>query len=543
MRPWSSPRHLDYQDQADPAGRRYKALLGHFGGSREGLDRLLVDFRGDLVFPFDPDYPADCRLSDLRFQFRPALIAYCICDSDVRICLQLSQVTRLPFRVRAGGHSGGGYSSLDGGIVIDVSKLNDVTVDPVAKTVTAGSGTLFSKLNATVETYKAHIPGAECVDVAVGGHMQGGGYGLTSRCFGMNSDHVVEMRVMLADGTIVKANKTTNSDLWWAMRGGTGNNFGVLLSATYELRHVEDVYGWRYYWRLTSDSDRQTAAEAMVKIQRMFVDAAPEFSIQVAVLNRKVDQAGTAELQLWVFGVYIGTKDQGKAAVAPIAALPGAVPDVDCEGSYSSVLAVLLKPWPYFPTLVPPPCGRTASRYTAFDDFEKYWTARTWKQQFDRLTVNPVEQWFYFWLEVYCGAINSYPLEKSAFIHRKVAFNVCFETFWGHEDEPHDPSGRRRRSQAFLDQWCIDMTPLWNGRVYQNYPGQPFDGMDYATAYWGDALPALMAVKRKYDPNRLFHFPEAVPDRPAHVSWPPQVVKALGQPIVPDKDQDIWSRR
>ena len=180
MRRWASKRNAGLEAQTGETDSRYTSLVNRPGISREAVDRALAGFRGDLVFPGDADYDAARRLSNLRFDFRPALIAYCVCDSDVRVCLSLSRSTGIPFRVRAGGHSSGGYSESDSVIVIDVSRLDNVSVDPRAKTVTAGSGTLFSKLNAELEHHQSHIPGAECQDVAVGGHVQGGGYGSTS---------------------------------------------------------------------------------------------------------------------------------------------------------------------------------------------------------------------------------------------------------------------------------------------------------------------------------------------------------------------------
>jgi len=89
-----------------------------------------------------------------------------------------------------------------------------------------------------------HTPGGGCPDVCVGGYMQGGGYGFTSREFGMNCDNVVEFHMMLADGSIVVANPNQNRNLFWAVRGGTGNNFGVLLSVTYKLYSLYNVWGW-----------------------------------------------------------------------------------------------------------------------------------------------------------------------------------------------------------------------------------------------------------------------------------------------------------
>jgi FAD/FMN-containing dehydrogenase len=520
------------------------------GAPRQVLERELEPFQGKLIFPYSPDYDKARRLSNPRFDLRPALIACCVCDTDVRICLRLVDAFSVPFRIRAGGHSVMGYSEVDDGVVIDLSGLNDVSVDPILRRVTIGSGAQFEKIYRVLESFGAHIPGGECLDVAVGGFMQGGGYSLSSRTFGMNCDSVLSVRIMLADGRIVRASERTHHDLWWAVRGGTGNNFGVVLSVTYRLQRLETVYGWRLYWRLTSDQDRQRAADALVSVQTTFSDAPREFNIQASVQYRDVSPDHTAEAQLWVYGAYLGPSQQGRDAIAPLRRLPGAVFDFEFEGTYSKVLDQLMHPFPYFPGHIRgiPPCDVGASRYIAQASAATYWTSQNWKKLLDYLVVPADQQWSSLWLEPYGGAITAYPLHESAFIHRDVSFNACLEVFWDQTDMLGDPHGRIARSQAFLDGWRTLMQPAWNGEIYQNYPTEELakdahEAAYWGKAYWGKALPALIAVKRKYDPKRRFDFPQAIPDDPGHVSWPVDVARSLPRSIEPEAAVDIWSWR
>jgi FAD/FMN-containing dehydrogenase len=557
MRPWLSSERVE--TLVERLNTLPDSWFEKLGVSRQVLEHELEPFQGELIFPYSPDYDKARRLSNPRFDLRPALIACCVCDSDVRICLLLFGASSVPFRIRAGGHSVMGYSEVDDGVVIDLSGLNDVSVDPILRTVTVGSGAQFEKIYHVLEGFKAHIPGGECLDVAVGGFMQGGGYSLSSRTFGMNCDNVLSLRIMLADGRIVRASKRTHHDLWWAVRGGTGNNFGVVLSVTYRLLRLETVYGWRLFWRLTSDQDRQRAADALVNVQETFSDAPREFNIQASVQYRKVtvdeattvDQQVVAEAQLWIFGAYLGPSQQGRDAIAPLRQLPGAVFDFESEGTYSKVLGQLMLPYPYFVGHVPgtPPCDVGASRYIAQASAASYWTSQTWKQLLDYLFVPADQQWSSFWLEPYGGAITAYPLHKSAFIHRDVSFNACLEVFFDQSDLLRDPNGRIARSQAFLDGWRTLMQPAWNGEIYQNYPTEELakddqDAAYWGKAYWGKALPALIAVKRKYDPKRRFDFPQAIPGYdPGQISWPADVARALPRSIEPEAAVDIWSSR
>ena len=180
------------------------------GISRDALSGMEQNLVGTIVLPGDAAYDQDRQESNPAFQEYPIMIVYCAVDNDVWICLEAAQALKMPFCVRSGGHSTAGYSVVNNGILIDVSGLNFVQVDTVNSVVTAGPGTNFDTLNGALNSTGLHVPSGECGDVCVGGFVQGGGYGYTSRCFGIQSDCVLAFRVMLANGGIVVANATTN---------------------------------------------------------------------------------------------------------------------------------------------------------------------------------------------------------------------------------------------------------------------------------------------------------------------------------------------
>jgi hypothetical protein len=473
--------------------------------TRDYLKTAQTGLLGYIVLPDDPRYAADRAIFNPAFSAYPSMIVYCLCENDVAIALALAQRSTIPFTVRSGGHCTAGFSA-GSGVLIDVSNLNDVNIDTTGLTATVGCGCPFGKLNQALTTYGLHVPGGECDDVCVGGYVQGGGYGFTSVTFGMNCDNVLAMRVMLSNGGIVTATPTQNADLWWAMRGGTGGNFGVLLSVQYQLRALGQVFGWALIWPLQTEQDFQNATGAMLELQSNYMRtaASPNLNIQVSLCYQPGTVAGLppppAPMQpyLMVRGLYVGSADAGNAAIAPLVALPGCAMQWTKMDSFINLNQDLLNvPYgmPDFPNNFPMPCEDKASRYVSRD-----LTPAEWRALLNYFVTSP-SQYTYFYMEFYGGAINAYPYQNSAFVHRDTVFNSVLDVFWSNSDE-------RVPAQNFLLGWMEMMEPIYNGHVYQNYPR--LNDSNYAYKYWGDAQAGLYAVKCKYDPTLAFRFAQCV---------------------------------
>lgn len=505
---------------------------------RERLKQAQIRLHGWIVLPGSPDYDADRKLFNPAFDPYPIVIVYCVVESDVAIALQLAQDLVLPFTVRSGGHCTAGFSA-GFGALIDVSHLNDVAVDTATSTATVGTGCTFDKLDATLGPYKLHVPGGECPDVCIGGYLQGGGYGFTSVTFGMNCDNAIELRAMLADGTIVTANAGVNSDLWWAMRGGTGGNFGVLLSVKYRLQPVQPMFGWALIWPLQTPTDFANATGALMLLQSNYMGSSlpAALNIQVSLCYQPGTQGGLPPGSplypyLMVRGLYVGSARAGQAAIQPLCNLPGAFLQWTEVAPFSTLNTDLLnKPYgmPCLPPDSPMPCEDKASRYVTQPLTSNQWLALL------QLYVQAPNQITYFYMEFYGGAINAMPAYPAhgcnAFVHRASAYNAVMDVFWFNDDE-------KAAAEAFLADWMNLMAPVWNGEIYQNYPR--LDEPTYANAYWGDAQAGLYAVKCKYDPGHAFRFAQEVPPLmpPGHgigpvIILPPWLQNALQQPIVP----------
>ena len=483
---------------------RFEAL----GVDRCHLENVQIALHGQLLVPGQPDYELKRGLSNPVFDGAPAAIVCCEIENDVRIALRMAQELGLQFMVRSGGHCTAGFST-GPGILIDVSGLSGIDVDPVNRLVSVGTGLNFGALNRELAAHKLHIPGGECEGVCIGGFVQGGGLGFTSATYGMNSDNVLEMRVMLADGSVVIASENRNADLWWAMRGGTGGNFGVLLSVIYRAYPLGEweCTGWALAWPMTTPDDRKTCVEVMKVLQDQYIvpdKYGRSLTLQVLfVWQNEIKKNGNWHDPmipvLTIRGLWIGDREEGLEAMKPLSEMEGCTPQFDITHDYMTVLKALLDDPQEQPVI-------DESKGMPNEDKSSRFVAQPipqdgWKEIFDYFVESSPNELTYGYLEVYGGAINSYPVEMSAFIHRDVLFNVVMDVFW------YTPT-ERASSEEFMRGWNAIIEQHWNTHIYQNYVNVSVP--DYIWNYWGSAAAGLWQVKTKYDPAGRFCFAQQV---------------------------------
>jgi len=505
------------------------AVFDKLGISREALKAAQVRFQGTLILPGQPGYDDARMLKNPVFNPMPSLIALCQTEADVAYALGLSNANGIPFTVRSGGHCTAGFSG-GLGILIDVRQLKQIDVNPLTRIATVGAGAWFSELNQVLDGYGLHVPGGECDDVCIGGFVQGGGLGFTSTTYGMSCDNVIQMRVMLADGSIVVADDGTNYDLWWAMRGGTGGNFGVLLSVQYRLYPMDQVTGIALAWPLQNSGQISWAVAALGVLQNQYMvgtGAPDQLTLQVLLVYQTILDPNQLPLNqaipvMMIRGLWVGDRASGIAAMKPLMAMPGCVTQFIVTDTYPKVLEALLDS-PQSQPITPQglPYEDKASRYVARD-----LTVSEWMSVLQYFVSSPPNQMVYMYLEIYGGAIARFPVEQSAFVHRDVHFNAVLDVFWYLPAE-------RKANEDYLNGWIQLMQTLWNNGVYQNYCS--INVPDYPKNYWGPALPGLVKVKNKYDPGHRFTFAQQVPYvLPSPVlegTVPPAVAKALAEPI------------
>jgi FAD/FMN-containing dehydrogenase len=467
------------------------------------LVKLQERLRGFISVPGMDDYGAASAGNPL-YPSQPLAIVFCATETDVALALACAQAEGWPLRARSGRHSVCGFSGVDGGLTIDVSLMNHVAVDYGARTATVGSGANFGQLNAALDIYMLHVPGGTCDDVGIAGHMQGGGYGFTAREYGVNCDRVREVRVMLADGRIIRAGREHNKHLHWAVRGGTGGNFGVLLDVTYDLAELYDVWGFILQWPIDQ------APQVLTALQEGFMrdgDAPDQLGYDPVLAHVKGDTG--LEQVLVMLGMYHGSRDEGTKVIAPLQAIGKPTMPVDTVDTYATLNDGLLN---YL--LGPGPAGTFEAKrsgYLVRPLGEAGWTAVC-----DYYKTTPNE-FNIAYIEPYGGQVSRIAPDDCAFVHRAVDMNVFIDSFWN-KDWPtcHSPQLAWEWVNGFID----ILEPYRDGSVYQNYPEKALAD-SYRTAYWGENFSTLLACKQQADPGGVFTYEQAVTPYPPGASAPP----------------------
>src|SRR5207249_1418261 len=234
-----TPARLGSASWALCARRRLEAEMSATRTADRARDELGA-FEGELIGPEDAGYDEARMLFNAMIDKRPALIVRCASADEVGQVIAFARRRRLPVAVRGGGHNGGGLGSVDDGVVIDLSLLRSVSVDPGTRTVRVGGGCTWGEVDAATHEHGLAVPCGIISTTGVGGLTLGGGIGHLTRGYGLTIDNLVAATVVLADGSVVQTDAEREADLFWALRGG-GGNFGVVTSFSFRCQPVTTV--------------------------------------------------------------------------------------------------------------------------------------------------------------------------------------------------------------------------------------------------------------------------------------------------------------
>ena len=461
----------------------------------KALLELADDLEGDVIFANDASF---CQAADVWQQGLdpPLAVVEVANEADVQLAVPaLADIyleRGVPFRVRSGGHSYAGFSTLAGGIILSLSRLNNLNFDESTGIATVGPAVTVQDMldGILVPAGYGGVVG-ECPGVAEGGFVLGGGFGFLSRKYGLGSDSVLGVRVVLTDGSVVVASEHNEPDLFWALRGAGQNTFGVVTQIQYQLHPSQDT-------QLLVSGDVPLDPSFMVAIGEKHAEAPGEFSF---LLEGPISKDGTTDALMGWFGEDDASLDSGEDYInKDVISL--------LSKNVRAGLSVDRISWSSMTRESGNLDGNLVRAWTGFlyeeDNTEDVWDSIISKMK-DVCVGNP---YLIVDIELWGGAISDKKSDDTAFYYRKAIFNVGLVLLV--------PADMNHAHKIFKDT-VEDVDHVWwhiskhlEG-VYTNYVVESLGEKEYARAYWGGNLDRLQDLKKKYDPRNIFHHPQSVP--------------------------------
>jgi FAD/FMN-containing dehydrogenase len=456
--------------------------------SSDKIAEFSAALRGRVVRPGDADYDASRRVYNAMIDRRPGLIVYCRDVADVMHCVDFARSESLLLAVRGGGHNGGGLGICDGGLVLDLSGLKGIRVDPAARTVRVEGGCTWGDVDHATHAVGMATPSGIIGTTGVGGLTLGGGLGHLTRKHGLTIDNLLEADVVLADGRMVTASAEQNPDLFWALRGG-GGNFGVVTSFLFRLHPLDTVVAGPTFWPLERSGE-------VLRWYRDFIASAPEdLNGFFAYLTVPPVAPYPPELQ-------------GKAVCGVVWCYTGAAADADAVfkpvREFGPPLMHGVQPMPFtalqaaFDPLYPP-----GHQWYWRADFVKELSdgAIAEHERFGAATPTPQSTMHLYPID---GAAHRLQQGDTAFSYRDARWA---EVMVGVSPDPQDAPKITAWTKAYWEA----LHPHSAGGAYVNMMMD--EGDDRIRASYRGNYERLARVKRRYDPDNLFRVNQNI--RPA----------------------------
>ena len=443
------------------------------------ITALRDSLRGQVIMAGEPDYEGARRVWNGNVDRRPALIARCVDTSDVHHAVNFARTRGLLLAVRGGGHSAPGYGTNNGGVVIDLSSMKGISVDSAGRIARAEGGVLWREFDQATQARGLATTGGTVSNTGIAGLTLGGGIGWLMGKHGVSVDNLISANVITADGELRRASAREHSDLFWALRGGSGN-FGVVTSFEYRLHPVGQVLGGMVLHPL----DR---AGEMLRFYRDFCPTLPDEAEAFAALVTSPDGVPVGALVLG----YNGPIEEGERVLAP-------------ARQFGQPVADLVAPMPY--------CARQSMLDVPFAEhgLHRYWRSAFTEQISDDLIKvivegaarfsSPLSALILFYIH---GAAARIPADATAFGARRVQWDFDAIGQWanGSESAMHI---------AWVRELWGRLEPHLQGSVYVNHISDD-DRPEKVRASFGENLPRLRQIKGIYDKTNLFRVNSNIP--------------------------------
>jgi FAD/FMN-containing dehydrogenase len=444
------------------------------------IERLRTLVRGTVTTPDDEGYDEARAVYNAMIDRRPAAVVRAANVEDVVAAVDHAREAGVDLAVRGGGHSVPGFGTCDGGVVIDLSGMRRVDVDPDARTAKAQGGATWGDLNDAAHAFGLATTGGIISTTGVAGLTLGGGIGYLARGHGLSIDNLVSADVVTADGRSVTASERDHEDLFWGLRGG-GGNFGVVTGLEFRLHPVGDIYGGPMFFELSD-------GEAVLQWHRGFIADAPEAfggfpAFQIAPPLPFIPEERHGDTFLAFVACWAGPIEQGETMLKP---LHDAAP----------VVAEHVGPMPY-------PALNAAFDGLVPAGLQHYWKANFVSELTDEMIAahmrhGPDVPVVNSTVHIYPinGAVQRVGATDTAFAHRDAAFATVIAGMWP------DPA-QNEANIAWVRDYYAATAPLSEQAGYINFMGA--DDQDRIRTNYGPNYDRLVEVKRRYDPDNLFH--------------------------------------
>jgi FAD/FMN-containing dehydrogenase len=449
---------------------------------RSGLQHAI---RGHVFARGQPGFAQAAHVFNPRFDHvLPDAVARPVDGTDVRDAIRFCTEHDVPVRARSGGHSYAGYATASRGVVLDLRRLDRITVDQDSGTATVGAGAQLIDVYGALAVDGLTVPGGSCPSVGIAGATLGGGFGLAARHFGLTIDSLVAVEIVTADGLLRSIDAASDPDLLWALKGGGGGNFGVVTAFTFTTHpmptsstYFEVTWPW-------------SAADEAIDAWQTWAPQATDGATSIL----HVESDGP---RLFANGQYIGQSGQVPAVVKPLLGVTGASLAVNTELPYMEVQLLLAgcegRAAAACHTVGTAPGGvMPRETFNAKSDYVARALPAAGRAAMIAAAEHPGAGDLL--CDAYGGAIGWVAPTATAFVHRDPLF--CIQYYGA------------GASADWIEQAWRKLRPFVSGMAYQNYIDPALDGWQHA--YYGQNLARLEATRARVDPHHVFNFPQAI---------------------------------
>ncbi len=442
-----------------------------------------VGLTGKIITRENRDYNESIKAWNRAINKHPLVIVYCYNEEDVINAIKWSRENLKEIRVRSGSHSYEGYSTGDDVVVIDVSNINYININEEKRYVKIGGGVRNREAYEALGKIKYPFPGGGCPTVGVPGLILGGGWGYSARYLGLASDSLLEAEIIDYKGEKLIVNENEREDLFWAIRGSGGCNFGVITSMTLKIEKKEDMGSLIYINYPNANSD--TISKVIMELQNLYKVLDRRMNLKTAIYNSYGKGIGVK-----LTGLFYGNSIKAKEILKPLIDISE---NIEVNIEYKSILE----------------CNRRIQ--DGHPDYEKYKSTGRFInrdltneeiKKIIKIISNPSKGFNYTAISLYGagGAISDVDKSSTAYYYRDANFIVGIQSVW--EDDIYAEVNK---------EWVKENFSIIKNITNGSFVNFPLDELDnFEKEYYGENISKLREIKSKYDPLNVFNYPQAI---------------------------------